>query len=244
MSDVGDVAAGLRTHLQWLEKFGVTGVPRGGRRERPGSGTGTGTGTGTGAGAGARGESLGLVRLEAVRTELGDCTRCKLSGGRKTIVFGVGNPDAKLVFVGEAPGFHEDEQGEPFVGDAGALLTKMIIAMGRKREDVYICNIIKCRPPGNRNPEPDELAACEPFLRQQLGAIRPRAIVALGKFAAQALLRTDASISTLRGHFHEYQGIPLMPTYHPAYLLRTPTAKRMVWDDLQLVMKHLADLGV
>jgi len=183
------------------------------------------------------------VRLEAVRSELGDCTRCKLSGGRKTIVFGVGNPDAKLVFVGEAPGFHEDEQGEPFVGDAGALLTKMIIAMGRTREDVYICNIIKCRPPGNRNPEPDELSACEPFLRQQLGAIRPRAIVALGKFAAQALLRTEASISTLRGHFHEYQGIPLMPTYHPAYLLRTPTAKRMVWDDLQLVMKHLADLG-
>jgi len=229
VSDAGEVAAGLRTHLQWLEKFGVTGVPRGARR--------TSASTSTSA------ESLGRVRLEAVRTELGDCTRCKLSGGRKTIVFGVGNPDAKLVFVGEAPGFHEDEQGEPFVGDAGALLTKMIIAMGRTREDVYICNIIKCRPPGNRNPEPDELSACEPFLRQQLGAIRPRAIVALGKFAAQALLRTEASISTLRGHFHEYQGIPLMPTYHPAYLLRTPTAKRMVWDDLQLVMKHLADLG-
>jgi uracil-DNA glycosylase family 4 len=183
--------------------------------------------------------------LQVIRDDLGACTRCKLHPTRKNIVFGVGNPAADLVFVGEAPGANEDAQGEPFVGDAGQLLTRMIAAMGWAREDVYIANILKCRPPGNRNPEPDEIAQCEPFLVRQLAALKPRVIVALGKFAAQCLLRQyDTPISALRGRFHEYQGIRLMPTYHPAYLLRTPSAKRMVWDDLQLVMGELERLGV
>src|SRR5262245_15039073 len=185
------------------------------------------------------------LSLDQVRAELGDCTRCKLHPARKNIVFGVGNPAADLVFVGEAPGYHEDVQAEPFVGDAGQLLTKMIAAMGWRREDVYIANILKCRPPGNRNPEADEIAQCEPFLVKQLAAIKPRMIVALGKFAAQCLLRKpDAPISALRGRFHSYQGIQLMPTYHPAYLLRTPGQKRQVWEDLQLVMAELERLGI
>ena len=183
--------------------------------------------------------------LDDIRAELGDCTRCKLHPTRKNIVFGVGDPDAELVFVGEAPGHHEDVQGEPFVGDAGQLLTKMINAMGWRRDQVWIGNILKCRPPGNRNPERDEIEQCEPFLIKQLAAIKPRMIVALGKFAAQCLLRKpDAPISALRGRFHTYQGIQVMPTYHPAYLLRTPSAKRVVWEDLQLVMRELERLGV
>ena len=183
--------------------------------------------------------------LRAIREDIGDCRRCKLHPTRKNIVFGVGNPAADLVFVGEAPGANEDAQGEPFVGDAGQLLTKMIQAMGWAREDVYIANILKCRPPGNRNPEPDEIEQCEPFLIRQLAALKPRVIVALGKFAAQCLLRRyDTPISALRGRFHEYQGIRVMPTYHPAYLLRTPSAKRQVWDDLQQVMAELERLGV
>jgi DNA polymerase len=153
---------------------------------------------------------------------------------------GVGNPAAELVFVGEAPGANEDLQGEPFVGDAGQLLTKMIAAMGYQRADVYICNILKCRPPGNRNPEPDEIDACEPFLKKQLAALRPKVIVALGKFAAQWLTgRPDAAIGGLRGKWHKYEGIPVMPTYHPAYLLRTPGQKRVVWEDLQQAMAVL-----
>ena len=185
------------------------------------------------------------VLLDDIRAELGDCRRCKLHGSRKHIVFGVGNPRADLVFVGEAPGHFEDVQGEPFVGDAGQLLNKMIAAMGWSREDVYIANILKCRPPGNRNPEPDEIEQCEPFLIKQLGAIKPRMIVALGKFAAQCLLRKpNTPISALRGRFHSYQGIQVMPTYHPAFLLRTPSQKRVVWEDLQLVIKELARLGV
>jgi DNA polymerase len=179
-----------------------------------------------------------------VRDEMGDCQRCKLAKGRQHLVFGTGNPDAALVFVGEAPGAEEDRTGEPFVGAAGQLLTKMIEAMGFLREDVYICNIIKSRPPGNRNPEPDEIAACEPFLKKQLAAIRPRMIVCLGKFAAQTLLRSDAPISRLRGQWKSYEGIPLMPTFHPAFLLRNPAAKREVWADLQLVMGELDRLGI
>ena len=164
----------------------------------------------------------GTAGLQVVRDELGDCQRCKLAPSRTNLVFGVGNPDADLVFVGEAPGADEDAQGEPFVGKAGQLLTKMIEAMGYTRDDVYICNVLKCRPPGNRNPEPDEVASCEPFLKRQLAAIRPRMIVALGKFAAQCLLRDDTPITRLRGGFRSYEGIPLMPTFHPAYLLRDP----------------------
>ena len=152
-------------------------------------------------------------------------------------MFGVGNPKAELVFVGEGPGADEDQQGIPFVGKAGQLLTKMIEAMGLQREQVYICNIVKCRPPNNRNPEPDEVAACEPFLRAQLGAIEPKLIVALGKFAAQTLLRDATPITRLRGNWREYCGIPVMPTFHPAYLLRNPAEKKNAWLDLQQVMK-------
>ena len=179
--------------------------------------------------------------LDQVLAELGDCQRCPLGGFRHRLVFGEGNPCAELVFVGEAPGADEDAQGRPFVGRAGQLLTKIIAAMGLKREDVYICNILKCRPPGNRNPLPDEIAACEPFLIRQIEAIRPRVICALGSFAAHTLLKSEAPISVLRGRFHRYQGIPLMPTYHPAYLLRNPGAKKQVWEDVQAIMKFLRE---
>jgi uracil-DNA glycosylase len=180
-----------------------------------------------------------LPLLEAVRTELGECTRCKLHKTRTNIVFGVGNPEARLMFVGEAPGEDEDLQGFPFVGKAGQLLTKMIEAMGLRRDDVYICNTVKCRPPNNRNPEPDELLACEPFLKGQLGAVKPEVIVTLGKFAAQALLREQTPITRLRGQWREYEGIPVMPTFHPAYLLRSPAEKGKVWEDLKQVMQRL-----
>lgn len=175
--------------------------------------------------------------LEEIRAELGDCQRCKLSGKRHNIVFGVGAPKAELVFVGEGPGEEEDRQGIPFVGAAGQLLSKMIGAMGFSRDQVYICNVVKCRPPNNRNPEPDEITACEPFLQAQLATVQPKVIVTLGKFAAQTLLRDSTSITRLRGNWREYCGIKLMPTFHPAYLLRDPTQKKVVWDDLQQVMK-------
>jgi uracil-DNA glycosylase len=175
--------------------------------------------------------------LTAVRTDIGDCTRCKLHTlGRTQIVFGVGNPNADLMFVGEAPGGDEDIQGIPFVGRAGQLLTKIIEAIGLSRDDVYIANVIKCRPPQNRNPEPDEVETCEPFLFRQIDIIQPKVIVALGKFAAQALLRTDAPISRLRGRVFEYRGgAKLIPTFHPAYLLRNPASKREVWEDMKAV---------
>jgi uracil-DNA glycosylase len=177
--------------------------------------------------------------LEQVREELGECTRCKLHAGRTQIVFGVGNPAARLVFVGEAPGADEDAQGEPFVGRAGQLLTKIIEAMGLRREDVYICNIIKCRPPSNRTPEADEILACQPFLLQQLQAIGPKFICALGGPATQTLLQTKETISRLRGRFHDFHGIPLLPTFHPAFLLRNPNEKKTVWEDMKLLLRHL-----
>jgi DNA polymerase len=174
--------------------------------------------------------------LAAVRTDIGDCTRCKLhTQGRRQIVFGVGNPNADLMFVGEAPGADEDVQGVPFVGRAGQLLTKIIEAIELKREDVYIANVIKCRPPGNRNPEQDEVATCEPFLFRQIDIIKPKVIVALGKFGAQTLLRTLDPISRLRGRVYDYRGAKLIPTFHPAYLLRNPSSKREVWEDMKLV---------
>ncbi len=179
----------------------------------------------------------GQDTLEAIRADLGDCRRCPLCGRRRQIVFGVGNPDAQLVFVGEGPGRDEDRQGEPFVGAAGELLTRIIQAIKLTREQVYIANIVKCRPPENRNPEPGEIETCLPFLERQLKAIRPRFIVALGKVAAQTLLGSQAPISKLRGRFHDYGGIRLLPTYHPAYLLRNPGAKRDVWEDMQMLMK-------
>jgi DNA polymerase len=182
-----------------------------------------------------------LLPLVEIREDLGDCTRCKLHTlGRRQIVFGVGNPNADLMFVGEGPGADEDIQGEPFVGRAGQLLTKIIEAIGMKREDVYIANVIKCRPPGNRNPEPDEVAQCEPFLFRQIDAIKPKVIVALGKFAAQSLLRTSDPITRLRGREYKYRDAILMPTYHPAYLLRTPSAKREVWEDMKRVRAILS----
>ena len=178
--------------------------------------------------------------LTAVREELGDCTRCKLHGGRKNIVFGQGNPNAAIVFVGEGPGQEEDQQGLPFVGAAGQLLTDIIVkGMQIRREDVYICNIVKCRPPNNRNPEPDEILACEPFLIKQLQAIRPKIIIGLGNVAVKTLLKTKEGITSLRGKWKTYQDIPLMPTFHPAYLLRTPSDKKLVWDDIKKVLAEL-----
>jgi uracil-DNA glycosylase family 4 len=186
---------------------------------------------------------LTVQTLEELRAEIGDCRRCKLCQGRTKIVFGVGNPRAELVFVGEGPGRDEDLKGEPFVGRAGQLLTEIITkGMKMRREEVYIANVVKCRPPENRNPEPDEIAACEPFLVKQLDLIKPRIIVALGTFAAQTLLKTKTPISRLRGVWHTYQGIKLMPTLHPAYLLRNPNDKRLVWQDIQAVLREMGRL--
>jgi len=184
-------------------------------------------------------EPAAAESLEAIEQELTDCGRCELCSGRSRVVFGVGNPRARLVFVGEAPGREEDRQGLPFVGEAGQLLDRILYAMGMRREEVYICNVIKCRPPGNRDPKPEEIEACEPFLQRQLAAIAPQLIITLGKFAAQTLLRDQTPISRLRGQWHSYQGIPLMPTYHPAFLLRNPAAKREVWEDMKAVMQRL-----
>ncbi|MEK6679418.1 MAG: uracil-DNA glycosylase [Nitrospirota bacterium] len=177
-----------------------------------------------------------LRTLEDVRKMIGDCKRCGLYKKRKNIVFGSGNEKAEIVFVGEAPGEDEDIQGKPFVGKAGQLLTKIIEAMGLKRDDVYIANIIKCRPPNNRNPLEDEISACEPFLKEQLRIINPKIICALGAFAAQTLLKTKEKISSLRGKFYTYEGIKLMPTFHPAYLLRNPNDKKYTWEDVQKIM--------
>ncbi len=172
--------------------------------------------------------------LAAIREDIGDCTRCKLCRlGRKQIVFGVGNSHADLMFVGEAPGRDEDIQGVPFVGRAGQKLTQIIEAIGLKREDVYIANVIKCRPPENRNPEPDEVETCEQFLFRQVDVIKPKVIVALGTFAARSLLKSDAPISRLRGRVYEYRGAKLIPTFHPAYLLRNPSCRREVWEDMK-----------
>ena len=179
--------------------------------------------------------------LEEIRIDLGDCRRCGLSENRKNIVFGTGDPNARLVFVGEGPGYDEDQKGEPFVGAAGRLLTKIIHAIKYTREQVYICNIIKCRPPKNRNPLPNEIEACSPFLKRQIAAIKPDVICALGAFAAQTLLETQEPISKLKGRFHDYNGIRVLPTYHPAYLLRNPSKKRDVWEDMKKLMKALGD---
>ncbi len=180
--------------------------------------------------------------LPDIRNDIGDCTRCKLHRlGRRQIVYGVGNPSADLMFVGEAPGADEDVQGIPFVGKAGQLLTKIIEAIGLQRDDVYIANVIKCRPPENRNPEPDEVETCEPFLFRQIAVIKPKVIVALGKFAAQALLKTQDPISRLRGRVYSFRGAKLVPTFHPAFLLRSPDKKREVWDDMKKVRALLQE---
>lgn len=177
--------------------------------------------------------------LEAIREDLGDCQRCGLAASRTRLVYGIGNPDARLVLVGEAPGREEDLRGEPFVGEAGRLLDRILAAMGLKRGDVYICNVLKCRPPKNRDPLPEEVATCEPFLIRQIAAIRPQVIVGLGRFAVHSLLKTRVPISQLRGEWRDYHGIPMMPTYHPAYLLRNPESKREVWEDMKAVLRVL-----
>jgi DNA polymerase len=177
--------------------------------------------------------------LEGVREWIGDCQRCKLAKGRKNIVFGQGNPRAELMFVGEAPGAEEDEQGLAFVGRAGQLLTKIIEAIGLRREDVFIANVLKCRPPQNRNPEPDEIMSCQPFLERQIEVIRPKVLVGLGKFGGQWLLKTAEPISRIRGRVGDYHGIKAIPTYHPAFLLRNPAAKKDVWEDMKVVRELL-----
>ncbi len=178
--------------------------------------------------------------LQLLREEIGDCKRCRLSSGRKNIVFGEGNPDAKLMFVGEAPGREEDLQARPFVGDAGMLLTRLIEKMGFKREDVYIANIVKCKPPLNRDPEKDEIESCRGFVERQIEIINPQVIISLGRISAQTLIgNTALKITSIRGHFFDYNGIPLMPTFHPAYLLRNPKDKWLTWDDAQKVLETL-----
>lgn len=181
--------------------------------------------------------------LTLVREDLGDCQRCRLATTRTNLVFGVGDPAAELMFVGEAPGEEEDRQGEPFVGRAGQLLTRIIAAMNLRREQVYIANVLKCRPPDNRDPDPSEVDCCEPFLHRQIAAVRPLVLVALGRWAAQTLLKTTTPISQLRGRFFEYRGTLLLPTFHPSYLLRNPSQKKVVWEDMKSVMERLRQLG-
>jgi DNA polymerase len=233
----------LADHLRWAETLGVTGFSRDPKwRVRAGaSAEPAETERSVAADRPTTGNQQPATDLPSIRLDLGDCVRCKLHTlGRKQIVFGSGNPHADLMFVGEAPGADEDEQGVPFIGRAGQLLTKIIEAIGLTRDDVYIANVIKCRPPSNRNPEPDEIAECEPFLVRQIESIQPKVIVALGTFAAHALLKTDAPISRLRGTFHDYHGARLLPTFHPAYLLRSPERKRDVWDDMKKVRAVLS----
>ncbi|MEA3544961.1 MAG: uracil-DNA glycosylase, partial [Thermodesulfobacteriota bacterium] len=184
--------------------------------------------------------SSSFKTLQELEASLNNCRLCPLCEQRKNIVFGAGNPQARLVLVGEAPGREEDEKGYPFVGEAGKLLDKILLAMHLSRDEVYICNVLKCRPPGNRDPQADEIAACEPFLQHQLELIHPEVIVTLGRFAAQELLKTTKPIGKLRGYWHAYEGIPLMPTFHPAYLLRNPSGKRPVWEDMKQVMQRLS----
>jgi uracil-DNA glycosylase family 4 len=237
-----DIVVQVRAHLEYRRALGLTFVEMPSRAGTPASASGDSkmNSVKTVPLSGEKPFASGSAGLAAVREELGDCIRCKLHKGRKNIVFGEGNPDAALVFVGEGPGQEEDLQGRPFVGAAGQLLTDIIVkGMQLKREDVYICNIVKCRPPGNRNPEPDEVEACEPFLIKQLGAINPQIIIGLGNVAVKTLLKTKEGITSLRGNWKTYQGIPLMPTFHPAYLLRTPSDKKLVWDDIKKVLAAL-----
>ena len=224
----------LREHLAFFGELGVSGVSRDAAwTVRPADATAVATVTETTSPESSA--ETGDEGLSNIRRRIGDCTRCKLHEGRTHIVFGVGNPTADLMFVGEAPGRDEDLQGEPFVGRAGQLLTKIIEAIDLRREDVYIANVIKCRPPQNRNPEPDEVRTCQPFLFAQVDAVQPRVIVALGSFAVRTLLESDVSISRVRGKVHPYRGAKLIPTFHPAYLLRSPDKKREVWEDMKKV---------
>jgi DNA polymerase len=229
---MSDAREQIAEHLRFYSELGVSGI---GRDERGKLSAGVASDVHRSSPIVHRSSSSAADILAAVKSDIGDaCSRCKLHTlGRKQIVFGVGNPDADLMFVGEAPGADEDVQGIPFVGRAGQLLTKMIEAINLRREDVYIANVIKCRPPGNRNPEPDEIEQCEPFLFQQIEAIKPKVIVALGAFAAKTLLRSEETISRLRGQVYDFRGAKLIPTFHPSFLLRSPDRKRDAWEDLK-----------
>jgi uracil-DNA glycosylase len=234
-----DDASQFSEHLRFFSELGVAGVSRDPSwRRRPAD---TPAASETGEVQMLRVARSAAEVLQAIRADVGDdCSRCKLHRlGRRQIVFGVGNPDADLMFVGEAPGADEDEQGIPFVGRAGQLLTKMIAAMGFDRDQVYIANVIKCRPPQNRPPEPDEIASCEPFLFRQIDAVQPKVIVALGSFAAKTLLETEQPISRLRGTVYDFRGVKLVPTFHPSYLLRSPDKKRDAWQDLKTALALL-----
>lgn len=234
--------ASVREYLQELAESGVEGIPaqEPARRDTTPAPAPADAMPQQAAAPAATGGTA--VTLDEVRQQLGDCRRCGLAAGRTTLVFGSGNPAAHLVFVGEAPGADEDRQGLPFVGEAGQILTRIITAMGLTRDNVYICNVLKCRPPGNRNPHQGEIESCSPFLLEQIRVIKPKALVALGTFAAQTLLASKEPISRLRGRFHDFHGIPLMPTFHPSFLLRNRTDKQRyweVWEDMVLVLKLL-----
>ena len=240
----------LAEHLRFYQELGVTGINtdrRWRQRDEPAGNEGRIQPDAGPAAVEPIAQPVTLVRspeeaLRAIRDEIGDCTRCKLhKQGRTQVVFGVGNPAADLMFVGAAPGGDADIQGIPFVGRAGQLLTKIIEAIELSRDQVYIANVIKCRPPGNRNPDPDEVDTCEPFLFQQIDSIKPKVIVALGTFAAKALLKTQDPISRLRGRVYDYRGAKLVPTFHPAFLLRSPERKRDVWEDMKKVRGLLAE---
>ena len=247
-AELASIAASLRAYLEWQEEAGTWGFPRraaGAAATATAAPTATATTTTT-ATATATTTPTGdpLVRLTQLAGEVAACTKCGLAKSRIQTVFARGNPQARLCFVGEAPGADEDEQGLPFVGRAGQLLDRMIGAMGLDpAKDVYVCNILKCRPPGNRRPEPEEMAACFPYLHEQLALVKPQVVVALGNTAVTALLDTKLGITKVRGQWKLYRGILVMPTYHPSYLLRPSPqqteAKRQAWDDLQLVMKEL-----
>jgi DNA polymerase len=231
VSDLPELVADLREHARYYATLSDLGLPPRTPAAVPAESTAS---PAAGFDAGAE--------LKAVREWVGDCQRCKLAGGRRNIVFGQGNPDARLMFVGEAPGGEEDAQGLAFVGRAGQLLTD-IIEKGLKipRKDVFIANVLMCRPPENRNPEPDEIIACQPFLEKKIEMIRPTVIVGLGKFAGQWLLKTAEPISRIRGRVGDYNGIKVVPTYHPAFLLRNPSAKKEVWEDMKVVLSLLAE---
>jgi DNA polymerase len=238
------MVAAVGDYVQYLQRLGVTELPlrAGGRPPVEAAQSATAEPGTPEAEPGAptpAGEVTAAYQLQQLAERVRDCQQCRLHQGRRHVVFGTGNPQAALVFVGEAPGEEEDRQGEPFVGAAGQLLTRIIEAMGLRREQVYILNVIKCRPPGNRNPLADELAACRPILQAQLNYLQPQVLCALGTFAAQALLQTEERISRLRGRFHRLGNIQVMPTYHPAYILRNPQSKRAVWDDMQQIQRAL-----
>jgi DNA polymerase len=250
--ETGSLFRMLEDKLELEKSFGVEVIPSG--KEAPAaesipspSSGGEGQGEGRVAeGARERPEKIALPagaskaeRLAALEQEMAECHECALGSTRTNLVFGVGNPEAAIVFVGEAPGADEDAQGEPFVGRAGQLLTRIIGAMGLKREDVYIANILKCRPPGNRQPRPNEVIECLPYLRRQIAVIQPKVIVCLGGVAAQTLLQTDMPVGRMRHQWHDYDGVPLLVTFHPAYLLRNPNDKGEVWEDMKLVLHKL-----